>query len=147
MSIKMKFTDKQKLPLDDYTTSGVNRNGARSMIQAYHAHPKKLTISSGATLRGLKVSKDDLTALLNSSIGADEFMILFAVSQKDLGDNSIPDDEKSLTAILAPIKNNSYITSYTDSNGVDTDAMRNVFEPCPDKCNTTLEASYSSTFL
>lgn len=150
MSTKMEILEKEDLPLGDYNRDGIDRKGARSMIQAYQTHPNRLTTSQGGTtltLRGLKVTREDLEALLLPNINADEFMILFAVSQKDLGDDSIPDDEKSLTAILAPVKNNTYITSYSNQTGVDLDALRNVFEPCPNKCNATLETSYANTFL
>ncbi len=144
---ELHFLDRNELPVgtNDSSTSG---KGARSMIQAYHQHDKRLTyyedpndIATEKTLNGLIVEKTDLEALLNESLDADKFIILFAVSKVDLENNAIAMDRKRLTTILAPVKNNSIVTDYGGST-----TLRNIFEPCPDKCHNDLLASYYTTF-
>ncbi len=147
MAAKMEFSALPVAPIALKDLDPSNK-GAKSMIQAYQNHPERLRAGQAEdTLRGLKVTKGDLQALLKSAIGAEEFMILFAVSKTDMDDDDIPMEDKRLTAILAPVKENKYISEYLDENGTQKNALRNIFEPCPTKCNTTLEQSYVDTFL
>ncbi len=118
MSVQFKFNQ---------TNLRVSSIEAKSMVKAYHCHPKKLRTESGDTLKGLIVDKADLLAILGLQDDAlpsspQKYCILFAISLDDVEKPTIRQD---FTAIMAPIVNHQ----------IDMSNLRNVFDPCPTLCD------------
>ncbi len=118
---------------------------AKEMIAQYHQHSQRLKSKDSAgnetTMNGLILKKDDLEALLGIDAGtsptsADKFIIMFAVSKRDIDDNVMPLNKRRLTTILAPIIGDS----------IQTGNLRNVFDPCPDRCNQNIIDDYNAKF-
>ena len=107
--------------------SNISLTTAKDMVDDYLNHPDKLAAPGGGTLKGLMVSKADMQALLD--LNSDEYMIIFAVREADVGK---PSSQQTFTTIMAGI----------DNGEIDVNALKDGFGPCPDTC-----ANYDDVFL
>ncbi|MEQ8910135.1 MAG: hypothetical protein RIC95_13140 [Vicingaceae bacterium] len=105
----------------------IDKSTAVSMVQEYLSHPNRLTLGDGQTLKALVVDSDDISALVD--LDAKAYMVLFSVSDKDVGKEP---SEQRFTTILAAIDQDDKIV---------TTELRNKFKPCPSDCH-----NYSEVF-
>ena len=128
-------TESESQILPSFSSNQIAWADAQVMINAYMANNKhlkvKLPTGQFETLKGLRISSDDLKSIINRTDGneVNDVFIAFGVKQSELG--SAP-DQQTFTTIFIGIGDDS-----TNPNGkLLTDIVMDFCEPCPQKCPT-----------
>jgi len=126
-------SDSQILP--SFSSNQIAWTDAQDMINAYMANNKhlKVKLPNGQfeTLKGLRISSDDLRSIINRTDGKEvnDVFIAFGVKQSELGSDP---DQQTFTTIFIGIGDDP-----TNPNGkLLTDIVMDYCDPCPQKCPT-----------
>ena len=117
------FSKSQKVAIDWQTE-------AKPMIEKYLCHPEKVITTDNVPLEYIRISKDDISELLQND-DIKEVLVFLAVSYDDF--NRTDPNEQDFTFVIAGAECVTKADGSTNLE-INTDLVYNQFKPCPDEC-------------